>query len=107
MSDQETSQEMSPSGPYFDRLLPDDRVAYRAASGDLDITEEIRLMRAVLAYLAEDIPTNHRAMSAILGALVRAIYIQAKQLAGASDVERTLQDAADLVLHQPDTEEQV
>ena len=66
--------------------------------GDLDLSGEIRLMRAVLSDLARDIPANHRSMTAVLSVLVRAVYVQAKQLGGASDLERALLEAAELVL---------
>lgn len=81
--------------PYLDRLAPDDREAYRVASPDVDLSSEIRLMRTVLAHLADDLPANHKSITLVLGMLVRAASLHSRQ---SPDRERSLLDAAEDIL---------
>src|SRR3954449_9141264 len=68
--------------PYLDALTPDSRAAYRVASPDANLSDEIRLLRAVLSSLAEDLPGNHKSITACVGVLVRALTFQARQSGG-------------------------
>lgn len=84
--------------PYLDRLSPDDREAYRAASPDVDLSLEIRLIRTILSHLAANLPVNQKSMTPVLGVLVRAVSLQSKQSGAQSDLERELVEAAEKVL---------
>jgi hypothetical protein len=88
----------APADPYLGRLEPEDREIYLATSGDLDLTQEIRLMRVVLSRLISDIPANKQAISTLFGALVRLVAFQAGKSSETDDIERALQDASVKVL---------
>src|SRR5438270_2812707 len=72
-------------------LLPD--------SGITDLAAEIRLMRKVLAFLAEDIPANYRAMTTVFSAIVRGVHVQARDLGAKDENERDWAAEADAMLH--------
>jgi hypothetical protein len=83
---------------YLAYLPQEAQRTYRSASSETDLAGEIRLIRTVLCHMATELPGSDRAMTAILGVLVRAVALQAKQSDGTSDVERALLDAAAMVL---------
>ena len=89
---------LAASDPYLGGLQPEDRERYLACSGDLDLTDEIRLMRTVLAHLAGDISGNKSTLASHFGVLVRAVSIQASRLAGPGKLEQALLAAAELAL---------
>jgi hypothetical protein len=72
----ETSVSSLPS--YLPALPPESRASYRVASPDAELSEEIRLMRTVLAHLAEDIPANHRDIVHTVGVLARVTSLHLK-----------------------------
>lgn len=68
--------------PYLTSLAPDSRACYRAASPGADLASEIRLLRAVLSTLAEDLSGNHKSITTTVLALVRALTLQQRLLGG-------------------------
>ncbi len=88
----------APAGPYTMRLDPEDRVIYEAAGGELDLTEEIRLLRTVLALLGPDLAGKVREASTALSTLKGLIDTQAKLNGSSNDVEHALVEAAERVL---------
>lgn len=88
----------APSSPYEMRLDEEDREIFAAASGDLDLTEEIRLLRTALALLGPDLAGKVREASAALGTLKRLIDTQARLKGSSNEIEQALLDAAERAL---------
>jgi len=80
--------------PYARRLPADNLRDYHDVTADADLSLEIRLIRVVLAHLAGDVDENHASMARALQTLLRAVYLQANQRSGQSDMERVLDEAA-------------
>ena len=86
--------------PYARQLPPGDLRAYQNATADLDLSDEIRLMRAVLACLAGDVEENHAAMTRVLQTLLRAIHLHGRQSGGSGELVRALDDVGEQVLNE-------
>ena len=79
-----------PERLYLDRVPPELREAFEAASADANLAPEIRLMRAVLSLLSQDVHANSVGMTRVLGALIRAIDSHSKQVGSSDIVEQIL-----------------
>lgn len=69
----------------------------------LNVEPEIRLMRRVLFDLSDpDKPARNGEIIRLITPLIRAIALQARLAGETSGIERTILDAADLVLDGPE-----
>jgi hypothetical protein len=84
---------------YRELLRATDQKVWDAASGGLDLSEEIRLVRTLVAIWARNPLRNAGTINAALTILARAVYIQARTNGAVSDIEQQLQDAAESVLN--------
>lgn len=83
---------------YEMRLEPEDRAVFEAATGELDLTGEIRLLRTVLALLGPNLAAKVRETSTALSTLKGLIDTQAKLSDAGNDMERRLVAAAEQAL---------
>ncbi len=93
-----SKRDAAPPSPYEMQLDEEDRAIFAAASGDLDLTEEIRLLRTALALLGPDLAGKVREASAALGTLKRLIDTQARLKGSGNEIERALVEAAERAL---------
>ncbi len=83
---------------YFSRLPDEDRATFAGMTGEIDLSDDIRLIRTVIASLLVNLRDNYRHFGVLFGALARAVGLQIKTHSRADDVEDAILQAADDVL---------
>lgn len=86
-------------GEFYATLMPGETAGlFRLISADTDFTPEIRLMRLLNAFLAQDCEANHAHITRVMAALVRALDLQSRRDGTAEQIALALEEAGDRVL---------
>lgn len=91
---------------FYSTFMPQETAGlFHGIPAHTDFSPEIRLMRLLNAFLAQDCVTNHAHITRVMAALVRAMDLQSRRDDGISELSAALEEAGARVLAMAESDE--